>query len=644
VVEKGWEAIRHGVTFVRDALRRDTPRPRARAVVMLSLALFGVALGVRLLCLQDNRHTMEVAHRYLYAQPRHYQAAARRILAQGFDAFVDDPYSERGAARMLVHPPGYALFVAGVFVIVDATPDALRVTQLVVDALLVVVLFLLALEVVPIGAAASGAAVVALSPHFAFNALVLQPDSVAVFPLACAMLALVRAAQSGRLSLVALAGVLVGVSCLVRANALLLAPVLAVALVPLAFDPGRRLRASVVLVAATLVTISPVTIRNWALYGELIPLSLGSGITLVEGIADYDAEGRFGLPSEDKQVAIAEARWYGRPDYATGIWSPDGIARDRLRFRRGARVVAENPVWFAGVMARRAATMVRYNDDRTLGWPADTSRAPALEAAPAFAHDPDLAGLAPVWTGGRAAVFSDAEVTEVAAGTRDSTPIEVASNADYVVRVAIRTVGGTGTVQVVDERGEVLAHTPVTKRMRIRAEDPERDRRRGASEMTELEMPFASRNARAVRLRLACDASSARPLAVSIGDVAFFALGPTPAPWLRAPRTAVRAVQKRLYTTDRMRALIAAGVVLLLVAGRRRAAAVLLAVPAYYLVFQSALHTEYRYTLPIHAFLLIVAGIALYVLALATVRAVARVRRAPARVGWSVGGEAVDSR
>jgi len=47
----------------------------------------------------------------------------------------------------------------------------------------------------------------------------------------------------------------------------------------------------------------------------------------------------------------------------------------------------------------------------------------------------------------------------------------------------------------------------------------------------------------------------------------------------------------------------------LLVARRWQAALVLLTVPAYYLLLQSPLHTEYRYILPIHYFLFILGGV-----------------------------------
>ncbi|HEX8090911.1 MAG TPA: hypothetical protein VF762_18770, partial [Blastocatellia bacterium] len=46
--------------------------------------------------------------------------------------------------------------------------------------------------------------------------------------------------------------------------------------------------------------------------------------------------------------------------------------------------------------------------------------------------------------------------------------------------------------------------------------------------------------------------------------------------------------------------------------GRGSALAALLAVPGYYLLAQSAFHTEYRYILAIHYFLFVAAAVAFY--------------------------------
>ena len=95
----------------------------------------------------------------------------------------------------------------------------------------------------------------------------------------------------------------------------------------------------------------------------------------------------------------------------------------------------------------------------------------------------------------------------------------------------------------------------------------------------------------------------------------------------------MRGVQKNLYTTRRMLGLIGCGLLLMIVARRWQASVIVLAVPLYYLVVQSALHTEYRYILAAHDFLFILAATALYI---AGASAAAGLRRALARTSRRV--------
>jgi hypothetical protein len=155
------------------------------------------------------------------------------------------------------------------------------------------------------------------------------------------------------------AGALVGLSCWLRANALLLAPFLAFAAVPLLFAKGERVRPALALVAGALLAVAPLTLRNAFVFGHFIPVSLGAGQTLIEGIGDYDPAGRFGLPATDVELQRQEAEMYGRPEYATSLFGPDAIERDRARRARAFGVIRTHPLWFAGVMTRRASSMLR---------------------------------------------------------------------------------------------------------------------------------------------------------------------------------------------------------------------------------------------------------------------------------------------
>ena len=88
-------------------------------------------------------------------------------------------------------------------------------------------------------------------------------------------------------------------------------------------------------------------------------MSLGAGQTLIEGIADYNTDGSLGLPQTDVELIRSEAETFKRPDYANSLFTPDGTERDRARLVRGFAVIRAHPFWFAGVMIRRAASMLR---------------------------------------------------------------------------------------------------------------------------------------------------------------------------------------------------------------------------------------------------------------------------------------------
>jgi hypothetical protein len=154
------------------------------------------------------------------------------------------------------------------------------------------------------------------------------------------------------------AGALIGISCSLRANALLLAPFLALVLF-FSSKHSKRLPAALMLICGVLVIIGPLAIRNLIVFDKFIPVSLGAGQTLIEGIADYNTDGSLGLPQTDLELIRGEAETYNRPDYANSLFTPDGPERDRARLAQGFAVIRAHPFWFAGVMIRRAATMLR---------------------------------------------------------------------------------------------------------------------------------------------------------------------------------------------------------------------------------------------------------------------------------------------
>jgi hypothetical protein len=176
---------------------------------------------------------------------------------------------------------------------------------------------------------------------------------------------LVKAYKNPRVEFIILAGACVGLSCWLRANALLLAPFMLLVL-PVLFRRGLRLRFAATLLGSAFIVIAPMTVRNWIVFHHFVPVSLGAGQTMLEGIGDYDPERRFGIPNTDIELMKMEAEELNRPDYYGTLWQPEGIKRDRMRIARWWGIVRAHPAWFLGVMIQRGASMLRLERARRI--------------------------------------------------------------------------------------------------------------------------------------------------------------------------------------------------------------------------------------------------------------------------------------
>jgi hypothetical protein len=525
------------------------------------------------------------------------------------------------------------------------------------DAGAAVLLFLIASALLPTAAAAIAGVLVALSPHLAYYSLALSPDSLSVIPVLCAVLVLTRALVRPAITTLIVVGLLTGLSCWLRSNALLLAPFLAAATVVL-FDRGKRLRLGFALLCGALIAIAPVTIRNWAAYRQFIPLSIGAGITLVEGVGDYDTAGRFGMPRFDNDARLKDAEWHGNPEYAQNLWTPDGVMRDRARFSRGLEVVRLNPGWFATVMLRRAGFMLRYNDSGPTEWPLGTSQVPIVsrtagygsnvrladDAQPSLLRTPAelLLQLEAKSSGAGFSLSAGGNALSVSAddsqfGVQFTSPLEIKAGTDYITRIRLSVSQAPVALKMTDALGSITLGSAIVEPASAKPErrktkkalppadvsqspqDPEED-------WVRLDLPFASGDGTQVRLLLANDRREpgAAPV-VSIQKLELFEVGPTPNKRLDGFRAVVRGLQRNLFISSIMPPLWLAGIVLLLLAREWKPVLLLISVPLYYLCVQSALHTEYRYIIAIHYFLFGLAGLTLYGVASALAGAARRV-------------------
>jgi 4-amino-4-deoxy-L-arabinose transferase-like glycosyltransferase len=331
-----------------------------RCQVLIVTLIFFTALGVRLLNWQSY-HDEALAVQTSVAL--NYKHQATLIQANGV-ASLYYPSSSTNNPDLMGHPPGYPILLSVLYRVGGQSDTATQFLQIILDSLSVVIIVLIAFEFFPAAIGVIAGLMAAFAPQFSWNSLTLLPDSLATLPLLVAVLITTMICQRpnvpGRFRLlpILIAGSLIGVSVWLRANALLLAPFLAFLLL-LICERGNRLRIALVLLCGALLIICPLTIRNAVVFGKFIPVSLGAGQTLVEGLADYNTDGSLGLPQTDVELIRSEAETYKRPDYANSLFTPDGTERDRARLARGFAFIRAHPFWFAGVMIRRAASMLR---------------------------------------------------------------------------------------------------------------------------------------------------------------------------------------------------------------------------------------------------------------------------------------------
>jgi hypothetical protein len=508
---------------------------------------------------------------------------------------------------------------------------AMRFFQIVCDAGTAILIFLIAAELLPARVAVIAGALAALSPQLAYYSLILIPDSLATLPIVLAIYFVVRAKKSNSFRSVVAAGAFIGLSCWLRSNALMMAPFLAVALLVLV-DRARRLRYALTLVAATILVIAPITIRNLVVFHHFIPLSLGVGQMLNFGITDFDRERRYGLPGTDIETVIGEAEEYHRPEYARSLFGENGIERDKQRTARALAVVRAHPVWFGGVVLRRAASMLRLERVHHIASTAGVMSRLDLsaETQPVWSRSPaDLVREVSVDSSyqtqaattlapdGQSLILANPNLTlnhEIV-----STGISVEKDVDYLLRVPVLVEQGNVVITITNyganfDQTERYGSTPVLSPLeKISPTDQSLDIH---------EVAFVTRDTDRISLILDTGDRGGRTT-VRLGKLELFRLEPASLLWTRYVRVLIHNAQ-RFFITAWILPLALGGIVLMLLASRGRDLIVPLAIPAYYLCTQSFLHTEYRYVLAVQPFLYLMVGVTLSFLWLMVRRIIGR--------------------
>jgi len=193
----------------------------------------------------------------------------------------------------------------------------------------------------------------AFSPQFAYHSAIILPDELSVLPILAAVYFLFRSWEDHRLEMALLCGFCIGLSCWLRSNAMLL-PVFFILSLLFAFPKNWRIIPAAVVLGAFVLTIAPITIRNYVVFKTLVPISVGLGTTFVEGLGDADQEGNKGMPVTDEDVMKMDAAHFARPDYYGNLYAADGIERERNRIITGLADVAADPIWYLKAVLDRS--------------------------------------------------------------------------------------------------------------------------------------------------------------------------------------------------------------------------------------------------------------------------------------------------
>ncbi|MFI5184228.1 MAG: glycosyltransferase family 39 protein [Vicinamibacteria bacterium] len=333
---------------------------RASATSAIGAGLFALSFAMRSLYAVDLAPVM-----YTRDQPGTRMAARYDAAAVGMlngDGLLFPAQIDPAKTGLLARPPGYPAFLRGVYGTLGRSFFTVQLVQNLLDSATPVLILLLGVRLCGLAAATLGGLLAAISPHLGHASNLISPDALSAVPLGCASLLLASALLETPITLrrAAGSGVLLGLSAWLRPNLVLMGPFFAGALVLACQDRRRALRPALVLAATAGLTIAPITLRNYAIFGELVPISINGGLTLWQGVADAGGE-RFGARNTDRRVAREEAARYGRPDYAQWWAEPDGIWRDHDRYHRSLAAIRAQPLWYLRAMARRMTAMVSYH-------------------------------------------------------------------------------------------------------------------------------------------------------------------------------------------------------------------------------------------------------------------------------------------
>lgn len=238
-------------------------------------------------------------------------------------------------------PPLFQLMVAGIYLTFGESISLVRIIQAFIGAAVCLLLFYIGREMGSEIIGLVAGLVVAVFPQMVRYSVEFWSETLFVFLMLAGVYAVIRAEKSSPILWRSIAGVSFGLSALTREAGL----ILLFALLVWYLLVHRSIRAalarwSVVVLFAVLV-ISPWTIRNYTVFKTFVPISSNGGVNFHIG---------------NNPQATGGFEWRLPPGAKWDVASPNGEAEleaSVLGYRAGLRFIADNPLRFAELTAKR---------------------------------------------------------------------------------------------------------------------------------------------------------------------------------------------------------------------------------------------------------------------------------------------------
>jgi tetratricopeptide (TPR) repeat protein len=303
----------------------------------LALVL-GLALGLRLLHFFAIHHHPFIAHPVLDSQE--YDRWARAIL------------DGKPPAEAFFQPPLYPYFVASIYRIFGADPDAVYLAQIALAVVGCWALYRAGRRIHGETLGLAAAALFATYPVFVLHDVQLLKESLAVTTVSFLLWTLSEARLDGRLATWALAGLCAGLLALLRENTMLLWPLLMLGAWQRRTGMAPNARRAGAFLAAAALTLFPVAWRNARAGGGFLPTTFQGGVNFYIG-NHAGADGTYQPLVPGKQIPALERAESVRLAEQSAGRSLRPAEVSRFWLGKALRWASEQPVDFLRLQVRK---------------------------------------------------------------------------------------------------------------------------------------------------------------------------------------------------------------------------------------------------------------------------------------------------